>query len=87
MTIDQVVEGSRTALITDGFSGLISRIDFTGNPAYATTFGCESASMYKGGGNIVFLDSHVKFVKGNSQRYLQQDEEGRWFQKYFTVDR
>jgi prepilin-type N-terminal cleavage/methylation domain-containing protein/prepilin-type processing-associated H-X9-DG protein len=87
MTISQVVEGSRTALITDGFSGLISRIDFTGNPAYATTFGCESASMYKGGGNIVFLDSHVKFVKGNSQRYLQQDEDGRWYQKYFTVDR
>jgi prepilin-type N-terminal cleavage/methylation domain-containing protein/prepilin-type processing-associated H-X9-DG protein len=76
-----VNEVARTALITDGFTGTIA------NKGFGTSIGCESASMYKGGGNVVFLDSHVKFVKGNNQRYLDQGSDGRYYMRYFTIDR
>jgi prepilin-type N-terminal cleavage/methylation domain-containing protein len=81
MSLGQVTEVARTGLITDGFTGVI------GNGGFGTTVGCEAASMYKGGGNLVFLDTHVKFVKGNNQRYLSQDSNGRWYLTYFTIDR
>ena len=81
MGLGTVNEVSRTALVTDGFTGTLA------NKGFGTSIGCESASMYKGGGNIAFLDSHVKFVKGNSQRYLDVDSAGRYYQKFFTVDR
>jgi prepilin-type N-terminal cleavage/methylation domain-containing protein/prepilin-type processing-associated H-X9-DG protein len=81
MSAGSVNEVARTALITDGFTGTI------GSGGFGTTVGCESASMYKGGGNVVYLDSHVKFVKGNNQRYLDQGSDGRWYMRYFTIDR
>jgi prepilin-type N-terminal cleavage/methylation domain-containing protein/prepilin-type processing-associated H-X9-DG protein len=81
MNAGQVNEVARTALITDGWTGTLN------GKGFGTTFGCESASMYKGGGNVVFLDSHVKFVKGNSERYLDQGPDGRWFKRYYTIDR
>jgi prepilin-type N-terminal cleavage/methylation domain-containing protein/prepilin-type processing-associated H-X9-DG protein len=81
MGLGSVTEVARTALITDGFTGVI------GNGGFGTSVGCEAASMYKGGGNVVFLDTHVKFVKGNNQRYLSQDSSGRWYLTYFTIDR
>ena len=71
----------RTAFITDGFTGVIN-----GN-GFGVTMGCESSSMYKGGGNVGFMDSHVKFVKGNNQRYLAQDSSGKWYMKFLTWDR
>ena len=72
---------AETAQITDGFTGVIQ----TGG--FGTTFGCESASMYKGGGNVNYIDGHVKFVKGNSQRYLSTDTSGLYYMKFFTWDR
>lgn len=81
MNLGTVNEVARTALVTDGFTGTLA------SKGFGTSIGCESASMYKGGGNIAFLDSHVKFVKGNSQRYLDVDSAGRYYQKFFTVDR
>lgn len=81
MSLTAVNNVARTAFITDGFTGVIR----TGG--FGTTTGCESASMYKGGGNVGFLDSHVKFVKGNNQRYLSQDDAGRWYMTYYTIDR
>jgi prepilin-type processing-associated H-X9-DG protein len=81
MNAGMVNEVARTALITDGFTGVIA------NKGFGITVGCESATMYKGGGNISFCDGHVKFVKGNNQRYLTQGTDGRWFMTYFTVDR
>jgi prepilin-type N-terminal cleavage/methylation domain-containing protein/prepilin-type processing-associated H-X9-DG protein len=81
MSNTQVERIAETAFITDGFTGVIA----TGG--FGVTTGCESASMYKGGGNVGFLDSHVKFVKGNNQRYLSQGSDGRWFMKYYTWDR
>jgi prepilin-type N-terminal cleavage/methylation domain-containing protein/prepilin-type processing-associated H-X9-DG protein len=81
MSSSTVTRPAETAMITDGFTGVIA----TGG--FGTTFGCESATMYKGGGNVNFVDGHVKFVKGNSQRYLAQDASGKYYQKFFTVDR
>jgi len=81
MTLGQVNRVAETAFITDGFTGVVNANTFL------TTVGCESASLYKGGGNVGFVDSHVKFVKGNNQRYQAQDSDGRWYMKYFTVDR
>lgn len=81
MSATQVERVAEQAFITDGFTGVIA----TGG--FGITTGCESASMYKGGGNVGFVDSHVKFVKGNNQRYLQQGSDGRWFMKYYMWDR
>ncbi|MFZ4507158.1 MAG: hypothetical protein ACOYON_05600 [Fimbriimonas sp.] len=81
MSTSSITEVARTAFITDGFTGVIN------NGGFGTTTGCESASMYKGGGNVGFVDSHVKFVKGNNQRYLSQDSDGRWYMTYYTIDR
>jgi prepilin-type N-terminal cleavage/methylation domain-containing protein/prepilin-type processing-associated H-X9-DG protein len=77
---------AETALVTDGFSGAIF---LTSDSTYrfGTTFGCENANMYKGGGNIGFIDGHVKFAKGNSERYLAQDSNGLWYKKFFMIDR
>ena len=81
MNQSMINEVARTALITDGFTGTIA------NKGFGTSVGCESATMYKGGGNVSYCDGHVKFVKGNNQRYLSQDGAGRWYMTYFTVDR
>jgi len=78
MSLQQVGSPAETAFITDGFTGVIA----TGG--FGLTTGCESASMYKGGGNVGFTDSHVKFVKGNNQRYLQQNASGQYFMKYYN---
>ncbi len=81
MNLTEVQETARTALLTDGFTGVIN------GGGFGITVGCEAASLYKGGSNLAYLDSHAKFVKGNSQRYLEQDSTGRWYMKFFTIDR
>jgi prepilin-type N-terminal cleavage/methylation domain-containing protein/prepilin-type processing-associated H-X9-DG protein len=81
MNLGSVTEVARTALVTDGFTGTIA------NKGFGTSIGCEAASMYKGGGNVSYLDGHVKFVKGNSQRYIDQDSSGRYYMRFFTIDR
>lgn len=81
MALTAVNQVARTTLITDGFTGVL------GGKGFGVTCGCESASLYKGGGNVVYLDSHAKFVKGNSERYLTQDSDGRWYKTYYTIDR
>lgn len=77
----QIARPAETAQITDGFTGVIN------GGGFGTTFGCESSSMYHGGGNVGFIDGHVKFVKGNNQRYLAQDGSGLWYEKFMTWDR
>jgi len=81
MSQTQVARPAETAIITDGFTGVIH------SGGFGVTFGCESANLYKGGGNVCFIDGHVKFVKGNSQRYEAQDSSGLYYQKYYTWDR
>ena len=70
MNLSQVQRTAETAFTTDGFTGVIA------SGGFGTTMGCESTFMYKGGGNVGFLDSHAKFVKGNNERYLAQDSAG-----------
>ncbi len=72
---------AETAFATDGFTGVIN------NGGFGTTMGCESQFMYKGGGNLAYIDSHAKFVKGNSERYLAQDSNGEYYKKFYTMDR
>ena len=81
MISTQIMRPAETAFITDGFTGVIA------SGGFGVTTGCESASLYKGGGNVGFIDGHVKFVKGNNQRYLSQQPDGKWYMKYFTWDR
>jgi prepilin-type N-terminal cleavage/methylation domain-containing protein/prepilin-type processing-associated H-X9-DG protein len=81
MSSGVVQRPAETAFITDGFTGVIN------SSGFGVTFGCESSSMYKGGGNVCFIDGHVKFVKGNNQRYLAQGTDGKWYMKFMTWDR
>lgn len=81
MSSSSIVRPAETALVSDGFTGVIA------NGGFGVTFGCEAASMYKGGGNLDYADGHVKFVKGDSQRYLAQDSAGKYYEKFYTWDR
>ena len=81
MSATSIARPAETALLTDGFTGVI------GNGGFGVTFGCEASSLYSGGGNLNFADGHVKFLKGNSERYLQQGADGKFFKKYFSYDR
>jgi prepilin-type N-terminal cleavage/methylation domain-containing protein len=70
---------AETIIITDGFTGVLA------GGGFGTTMGCESAFMYKGGGNAIFVDSHAKFIKGNNERYVMQNSAGLWVRKYHYV--
>lgn len=69
---------AETIIISDGFTGSMAI-------GLGTSMGCESSNMYKGGGNAIFVDSHAKFIKGNSERYLMQNKAGQWVRKYHYV--
>jgi prepilin-type processing-associated H-X9-DG protein len=81
MARSSIMRPAETVLLTEG----VTAVDFRG---FVNGYlGCETASMYRGGGNVVFQDGHVRFVKGNSERYLERDSDGRYFKKFYTVDR
>jgi prepilin-type N-terminal cleavage/methylation domain-containing protein len=87
----QVSRPDQTGLINDGFTGLSGQNSWIlpGNfPRNTGTFGCESANFYKGGGNLAFMDTHAKFVRGNAERYLDTSTDGTncVFKHYFTFD-
>jgi prepilin-type N-terminal cleavage/methylation domain-containing protein len=81
MSMIQPARIAETIIITDGFTGVIG----TPTGGFGTTMGCESAFMYKGGGNAIFTDSHAKFIKGNNERYVMQNSAGLWVRKYHYV--
>lgn len=82
-SVAEVVRPSETVLFTDGATWLSNRP----NNAIGVFGGCEAASMHDGGGNHAFLDGHVRWIKGNSYRYLQQDSGGCWYRQYYTYDK
>lgn len=82
-TLSSVAEPARTANIGD--AGTVVRAD---RPTVATLFGCEGRYRHNGSGcNLGFLDGHAKYVSGNPERVLQQDDQGCTYEKYFTSDR
>jgi prepilin-type N-terminal cleavage/methylation domain-containing protein len=84
MSMTRPERPAETIIITDGFTGTIAIMGGNG-PGFGTSMGCESAFMYKGGGNAIFVDSHAKFIKGNNERYLMQNAAGLWVRKFHYV--
>jgi prepilin-type N-terminal cleavage/methylation domain-containing protein/prepilin-type processing-associated H-X9-DG protein len=90
-TLAQIKDVTRTVLITDSATFISS---LSNNVIYIT-FGCEAANTHQGGGNHVFMDGHVKWIRGNSERYLDLDTsdktadhpDGCWYKRYYTIDR
>jgi prepilin-type processing-associated H-X9-DG protein len=79
-----IVEPARSTNISDGITVWLSTAD-----AIGTAMGCEARYRHKGesGGNFSFVDGHSKYLKGNSQRYVQQGADGKWFMTYHTANR
>ena len=50
-------------------------------------WGCDAANSHNGGGNLAFVDGHAKFIRGNSERYEDQDAQGCWYKRYYTIDK
>jgi len=80
MSMTSIARVAETIHITDGVTGVIV------SGGFGTSMGCESAFMYKGGGNAIFTDSHAKFVKGNNERYLAQRADGVWYRKFHNIE-
>ncbi len=80
-TLASIVRPAETTNIGDGYTGKIT----TAN-AIGIAFGCEGAYAHKGsGGNFSFLDGHSKYVHGNIQRYVDNNN-GFFFWHYLTGD-
>lgn len=88
MTLAGVRRPSETAILTDGFVGILHGQRDDGTGFIGTTFGCESQYTHHGGGNVCFLDGHVGLIHGDVERYLLQDSaDGCWYKRYFAADR
>jgi prepilin-type N-terminal cleavage/methylation domain-containing protein/prepilin-type processing-associated H-X9-DG protein len=72
-----VLRPAETAIISDG-------VTMVGGGFFVITHGCEAAEMHQEGGNFIFLDGHAKRIPRNSQRYLKQRSDGKWFMLYHT---
>jgi prepilin-type N-terminal cleavage/methylation domain-containing protein/prepilin-type processing-associated H-X9-DG protein len=73
----QVLRPADTAIITEG-------VTLTLGTANLILFGCEGAAIHQGGGNVIFLDGHAKWLKGNPEAVLAQNASGQYYRKYFT---
>jgi prepilin-type N-terminal cleavage/methylation domain-containing protein len=83
MTLSQITRPAETAHVTDGITVMG---DNATNGIYSM-FGCEAAASHVEGGNHTFLDNHVKWLKVNSQLPVEQDGQGCWYLKYYSIDR
>ncbi|MCX7992926.1 MAG: hypothetical protein N2651_04570, partial [Fimbriimonadales bacterium] len=72
---------AETAIVTDGFTGIIR------SGGFGTTMGCESADSHSGGGTHIFCDGHAKWIARNSERYLSTDSTGCVYKRYYSVDK
>jgi prepilin-type N-terminal cleavage/methylation domain-containing protein/prepilin-type processing-associated H-X9-DG protein len=79
-TLSMVVKPADTAIITDGLTMYLP------GAGSLSLFGCEGAEMHQGGLNMIFLDGHAKWIKGDPERVLVQRADGLYYKKYFTYD-
>jgi prepilin-type N-terminal cleavage/methylation domain-containing protein/prepilin-type processing-associated H-X9-DG protein len=77
-SLASVMRPAETALVGDG-------ITLYGGGYVVVTAGCEAGQMHQGGGNFVFLDGHAKRLTGNAERILDQQTDGSYYKRYFTV--
>jgi prepilin-type processing-associated H-X9-DG protein len=79
VSLPAVNRPAETVIVSDGVTARVSVGVFS-------LFGCEAAAMHQEGGNLIFLDGHAKWTKGNAEKFLNQDSTGRYFMRYFTYD-
>jgi len=75
--LPEIPKPAETALVTDGVT------IYNPNIGWVITAGCEAADMHQGGGTHIFLDGHAKWIARNSQRYLVQGTDGKYYQRYW----
>jgi prepilin-type N-terminal cleavage/methylation domain-containing protein len=78
-TMVEVLRPAETALISDGQT-------WVGGGFFVVTVGCEASEMHQSGANHIFLDGHAKWIARNSERYLKQRADGKWFKQYWTFN-
>ncbi len=82
-SLSSVMSLARTAYSGDSLT--VVRSDA---PAVGTLFGCEGRYRHKdSGATFTFMDGHARYLPGNPERYLDQDESGCWYERYFTANR
>jgi prepilin-type N-terminal cleavage/methylation domain-containing protein len=81
ITLAQINRPAETVIITDGVVGIAA------NGSFLQVLGCDATDSHQGGGTHIFVDSHAKWIAGNSERYLDRDAAGCWFKKYYSIDK
>jgi hypothetical protein len=82
---DDVIRPAETNIISDGFTVRIPTL-FMGQPVAIAWANC-GWGMHFEGQNLIFLDGHAKFVPGDPQKVVFQDEYGAWNARYYSWDR
>ena len=77
----QVNRPAESVEVTDGMTGILV------GGGFGTTMGCEATLMHQGGGNHIFVDGHAKRISRNSERYLDTDQAGCVYKRYYTIDK
>jgi len=77
--LPSVLRPADTCVVSDGVTGRVGAGTFS-------LSGCEGGKMHQEGANLIFLDGHAKWLKGNPESYLSQNASGQFFKKYFTYD-
>jgi len=79
-SLPSILRPADTAVVSDGVTGRVNQGTFS-------IYGCEGGKMHVEGCNLIFLDGHAKWIKGNPESYVSQNASGQYFQKYFSYDR
>jgi prepilin-type N-terminal cleavage/methylation domain-containing protein len=82
-TLGQISRPAETVIVTDG----VSYMETVANNGIGVYWGCDAGNTHQGGGNHTFTDGHSKWIARNSERYLLQDTDGCWFERYYTGNR
>jgi prepilin-type N-terminal cleavage/methylation domain-containing protein len=75
-----VLRPADTVIVTDGFTGRFAA-------GTLSLMACRGMEMHVEGANLIFMDGHARWVKGDSERLLIQDRTGAWFKRYYAYDR